>query len=165
MNKAVVLLQKKLARLQPREQQLLIIGAWLLLVTLVFVMILPMFEKRAELKVQVEKVNQDIVWVKDQREIIERLANSCPTISVKADSGRDLLTKLARRNQLRLESISDYNQGLLLEFSGSDSNRIMHLAYQVACAGYQIKSLDVDVSVTDGLAGLEGSMEVLVAKR
>jgi type II secretory pathway component PulM len=76
MNKAVVLLQTKLALLQPREQQLLIIGAWLLLVTLVFVMILPMFEKRAELKVQVEKVNQDIVWVKDQREIIERLANS-----------------------------------------------------------------------------------------
>ncbi|MDG0968864.1 MAG: type II secretion system protein GspM [Porticoccaceae bacterium] len=164
MNKAVAALQTKWALLQPREQQLLIIGVWLLLATFVFVMISPMFEKRAELNLRIGKVNQDIFWVKEQREIIERLANSCPTISVKADSERDLLTKLARRNQLRLELISDYNKGLLLEFSGSDSNRVMHLAYQIACSGYQIKSLDVDVSVTEGLLELKGSMEVLVAK-
>ena len=90
--------------------------------------------------------------------MVSKLSNGCGNREIQQGSGRDNLTKLVRRNQLRLGQIRDLNNGFELRFSGADGNRILRLSHQVACAGFNVQSLKVERS---SLELLEGSMEVI----
>ena len=158
MNDIIDRLRSTFDGLESREKQLASGGVIILIVTAVFALISPMMAKHSELSEQAEQLNADLQWLEQQREVVVRLKNGCASRDIDRSSDRDKLTKLVRRSQLRFNSLQNNNGTQRLVFSGSDANRVMHLAHQVACAGYTVKALDVTrSSVTE----LKGSMEVV----
>ena len=53
------------------------------------------------------------------------------------------MTKLIRRNQLRLKNLREVGDGLVLSFSSSDANRTVRIAHQIACQGFVVDSIQV----------------------
>lgn len=151
--------QSKWMQLQLRERQLLSFGGGLLLVTFIYLSIVPQIQKYGELKLQVDELNKDVQWLQQQRQVVERLVNNCAAQKVGQQSGREEITRLIRRNQLALNSMQDVNSGLKFGISGADANRVISLTHQIACSGYDVKSLEIERSA-EGL--MEASMEVAV---
>lgn len=151
-------LRGRLNDLQPRERKLLIMGLVLLFFTAIYVALTPLASKYDQLVGQSNQLKSDLQWLQQQRAVVSRLANGCGNREVQQGSARDHLTKLVRRNQLRLSQIRDLNKGFELRFSGADANRILRLSHQVACAGFNVQSLKVERSSPEIL---EGSMEVI----
>tara|TARA_B110000908_G_scaffold45325_1_gene55176 strand:- start:430 stop:918 length:489 start_codon:yes stop_codon:yes gene_type:complete len=151
--------QSKWMQLQLRERQLLSFGGGLLLVTFIYLSIVPQIQKYGELKLQVDELNKDVQWLQQQRQVVERLVNNCAAKKVGQQSGREEITRLIRRNQLALNSMQDVNSGLKFVISGADANRVISLTHQIACSGYDVKSLEIERSA-EGL--MEASMEVAV---
>jgi|TARA_B110000879_G_scaffold96099_1_gene131195 type II secretory pathway component PulM len=151
--------QSKWMQLQLRERQLLSFGGGLLLVTFIYLSIVPQIQKYGELKLQVDELNKDVQWLQQQRQVVERLVNNCAAQKVGQQSGREEITRLIRRNQLALNSMQDVNSGLKFVISGADANRVISLTHQIACSGYDVKSLEIERSA-EGL--MEASMEVAV---
>ncbi|MFT4652147.1 MAG: type II secretory pathway component PulM [Porticoccaceae bacterium] len=151
-------LRGRLNGLQPRERQLLLMGLVLLFFTAIYVALTPITTKHNQLISQSNRLESDLQWLQQQSAVVSRLANGCGNQGVQQDSGQDSLTKLVRRNQLRLSQIRDLNNGFELRFSGADANRILRLTHQVACSGFNVQSLKVERT---SLEILEGSMEVI----
>jgi type II secretory pathway component PulM len=150
-------LRDKWMQLQLRERQLIILGGGLLLATSVYLSIVPQFQKYSELKLQIVTLNTDMQWLQQQRQVVERLVNNCAAQKVGQQSGREEITRLIRRNQLTLNSMQDVNSGLKFSMSGLDANRVISLTHQIACFGYDVKTLEIERSA-EGL--IEASMEV-----
>jgi len=53
------------------------------------------------------------------------------------------LTRLIRRNQLRLKNLREVGDGLVLSFTSSDANRTVRIAHQIACQGFVVDSMQV----------------------
>ena len=148
----------RLNGLQSRERQLLLMGLVLFFFTTIYVVLAPLMTKHDQLVGQSNQLKSDLQWLQQQSLVVSRLANGCGNREVQQDSGRDNLTKLVRRNQLRLSQIRDLNNGFELRFSGADANRILRLSHQVACAGFNVQSLKIERSSHELF---EGSMEVI----
>ena len=151
-------LRSKWMQLQLRERQLLIFGGGLLLVTSIYLSLAPQIQNYAELKLKVDELNTDVQWMQQQRQVVERLINNCSAQKVGQASSRQQITRLIRRNQLTLNSMSDINSGLEFSISGPDANRVISLTHQIACSGYGVKTLEIERSA-EGL--MEASMEVV----
>ena len=158
MKKFMDSLRNRLSGLQPRERQLLLAGIVMLFFTVIYVALSPIMEKHDKLVDQSNQLKTDRQWLQQQSAVVSKLSNGCGNREIQQGSGRDNLTKLVRRNQLRLGQIRDLNNGFELRFSGADGNRILRLSHQVACAGFNVQSLKVERS---SLELLEGSMEVI----
>ena len=158
MNEIIARLRSTFNGLESREKQLVSGGGIIIIITAVVTLISPMVAKHSELSEQAEQLNADLRWLEQQREVVVRLKNGCANRDVDKSSDRDQLTRLVRRNQLRFNLLQNNNGTQRLVFSGSDANRVMHLAHQIACAGYAIKSLNV---TTSSGTELKGSMEVV----
>tara|TARA_B110000977_G_scaffold48795_1_gene66285 strand:+ start:277 stop:765 length:489 start_codon:yes stop_codon:yes gene_type:complete len=158
MKKFMDSLKNRLSGLQPRERQLLLAGIVMLFFTVIYVALSPIMEKHDQLVDQSNQLKTDLQWLQQQSAVVSKLSNGCGNREIQQGSGRDNLTKLVRRNQLRLGQIRDLNNGFELRFSGADGNRILRLSHQVACAGFNVQSLKVERS---SLELLEGSMEVI----
>ena len=158
MKKFMDSLKIRLSGLQPRERQLLLAGIVMLFFTVIYVALSPIMEKHDKLVDQSNQLKTDRQWLQQQRAVAAKLPNGCGNREMQQGSDRDNLTKLVRRNQLRLGQIRDLNNGFELRFSGADGNRILRLSHQVACAGFNVQSLKVERS---SLELLEGSMEII----
>lgn len=158
MKKFMDSLRNRLSGLQPRERQLLLAGIVMLFFTVIYVALSPIMEKHDQLVDQSNQLKTDRQWLQQQRAVVSKLSNGCGNREIQQGSDRDNLTKLVRRNQLRLGQIRDLNNGFELRFSGADGNRILRLSHQVACAGFNVQSLKVERS---SLELLEGSMEII----
>ena len=158
MKKFMDSLRNRLSGLQPRERQLLLAGIVMLFFTVIYVALSPIMEKHDQLVDQSNQLKTDRQWLQQQRAVVSKLSNSCGNREIQQGSDRDNLTKLVRRNQLRLGQIRDLNNGFELRFSGADGTRILRLSHQVACAGFNVQSLKVERS---SLELLEGSMEII----
>lgn len=150
-------LRSRWMQLQLRERQLLIFGGVLLLATFIYLSIAPQIQKYGELKLQVDELNTDVQWLQQQRQVVERLVNNCAAQKVGQQSGREEITRLIRRNQLTLNSMQDVNSGLKFSMSGPDANRVISLTHQIACFGYDVKTLEIERSAE---GSMKASMEV-----
>ncbi len=158
MNSVMDMFRSKLALLQPRERTLLVIGAWLLSATAVFVLVTPMVTKQNELASKAESIRENLDWLHEQRSVVVRLQNNCASNHTQLTSTKGDFERITRRNQLSLDqSTTKSNGGTALTFSGSDANRVMHLVHGLACEGFVVKSLDIQRSA-DGK--IKGAMEV-----
>lgn len=160
MNSVIDIFKSKLALLQPRERTLLVIGAWLLSATAVFVLVTPMVTKQNELASKAESIRENLNWLQEQRSVVVRLQNNCASnhSHTQLTSTKGDFERLTRRNQLSLDqSTTKSNGGTELTFSGSDANRVMHLVHELACEGFVVESLDIQRSA-DGK--IKGAMEV-----
>lgn len=158
MNLLIESLRSKWMQLQLRERQLLIFGGGLLLATSIYLSLAPQVHKYAELKLKVDELNADAQWMQQQRKVVERLINNCSAQKVGQASGRQQMTRLIRRNQLTLNSMRDVKSGLEFSMSGPDANRVISLTHQIACSGYDVKTLEIERSA-EGL--MKASMEVV----
>ena len=151
-------LRDRLKDLQPRERQLLLIGLVLLFFTAIYVALTPIMTKHDQLISQSNQLKSDLQWLQQQSAVLSRLANGCGNQGFQQGSGRENLTKLVRRNQLRLSQIRDLNNGFELRFSGDNANGMLRLMHQVACAGFKVQSLKIESSSSEIF---EGSMEII----
>lgn len=159
MNSVIDIFKSKLALLQPRERALLVIGAWLLSATAVFLLVMPMVTKQGELTSKAESLRETLNWLQEQRDVVVRLQNNCASNNTRLASTTGDFERLTRRNQLSLDQSSVKSNGAIeLNFSGSDANRVMHFAHGLACDGFIVKSLAIQRSVE---GRIEGSVEVV----
>ena len=164
MNKLLTTMQDGLSRLQPRERLFLGVGATVIVTVLLYLTLLPSWEKYSTLSAQHSQLQTDLDWLHQQRELVSRLTNSCSVKLVSTGSSRKMLTRLVRRNQLKLDSFQEANDSIRLKFTGSDANSIVRLVHEIACDGYLVKSLQVKQSSNDAQQ-LAANLEVQLVAR
>ncbi len=151
-------LQATFSNLQDREKRFVLGGGVLILAGLIYLAVLPQWDRHSQLVQQQVDLQADMQWLQDQRAVLSRLVNSCSSKGATA-KGKDVLTRLVRRNQLRLDNLRATSDGFKMGFSGSDANRIVRLAHQVACEGYLVSGLEISKSTVDA-GTLVADMEV-----
>ena len=158
LNPLIERLRDSMGNLQPRERVFVSVGAALVVLAAIYVALLPQWQAHSALADQQARLQADILWLQDQRDVVLRLANGC-SASADARPDSERLTRLVRRNQLKLSKISETSRGYTLRFGGADANRMVRLAYQIACEGFVVQSFKIDQSIAEGEA-LSALMEV-----
>jgi len=164
MNKLIASLQDSISQLQPREKLFLGVGAALLVAALIYLAVLPSWHKHDALSTQYSQLQGDLQWLHQQREVVSRLSNNCSIKLISQGSSNKVLSRLVRRNQLKLGSIQEAGDTINLSFTGSDANSIVRLAHEIACEGYMVKSLQILESAEDPNAMLANLEVQLVAR-
>ena len=151
----------RFSQLQSRERKLIILSIPLLALTTIFAILAPLINQRANLSDELVALNTDMVWLVEQRDIVQRLNSGCANRDIMDGSSREKLNKLSRRNQIRLESVTNSSGLIKVSFSGSDANRSLQMAHQIACSGFKIESFSLErLSSSE----LKGSMEVDISE-
>ena len=161
MAKIFMKVTDRFSQLQPRERKLIILSIPLLALTTIFAILAPLINQRASLSDELVALNTDMVWLVEQREVVQRLNSGCASRDIMDGSSREKLNKLSRRNQIRLESVANSSGLIKVSFSGSDANRSLQMAHQIACSGFKIGSFSL---VRLSSSELKGSMEVAVSE-
>jgi len=159
MNVLIGRLQDGYAGLQSRERRFLLGGALMLLLTLTYVLLLPLVEKQRQLNDRQEQLSLQLSWLQNQAAVVSGLTNSCSGGDTEAVPERDAIIRLVRRNQLILGNLTQQVRGYSLSFTGSDANSIMRMAYQVACEGLFIARLEITAS-DESASPFAGTMEI-----
>ena len=158
MSKLIVTIQDSWSQLQPREKLFLRAGVIVSVAALVYLTVLPLWDKHSTLSAQHSQLQADLQWLHQQQEVVSRLSNNCSVKLVSAGASRKILARLVRRNQLKLDSIEEASGSFSLEFSGSDANSIVRVVHEIACDGYLVQSLQIIKSADDAkllIANLE----------
>ena len=142
-------LQDKFADLQERERLFVCAGAALLLMALLYITLLPQLDRNSDLAGQQKQLQADMLWLQQQQAVVSRLTNSCSASRASAEPAKDLLTRLIRRNQLRLKNLHEVGDGVVLSLTSSDANRVVRIAHQIACRGFVVDSIQVTGSATE----------------
>jgi hypothetical protein len=69
------------------------------------------------------------------------------------------LSNIAKRNQLKVESITDNEQSFLLSVSGDEGNKFLKSIYQIACQGYSFVGINLNPE-DEKLSLLKANFEV-----
>ena len=146
--------------LQPRERLFISAGGLFALVTVIYLALVPFAEKHSELIEQHSKLQADLKWLHDQAAIVPRLVNSCSGRELNIGRDTDVITKLVRRAQLRLDKVTETGRGISLRVNGPDANRLMRLVHQISCEGFSVQSINISASAAPGAAVYTGAMEV-----
>ena len=158
MSKLITVMQDSLSRLQRREKLFLSAGAVVVVAALIYLTVLPSWDKYSLLSAQHSQLQADLQWLHQQREVVSRLSNNCSVKLLSDGAPRKILTRLVRRNQLKLDSIQEASTSFSLKFSGSDANSIVRAVHEIACEGYLVNSLQIIKSADDAkllIANLE----------
>ena len=148
-------------QLQPRERKMVLLSIPLVALTAIFALLSPLINQQAALSNELKSLNVDMAWLAEQREVVQRLNSGCASRDIMGGSSREKLTKLSRRNQVRMDSITTSGDLIKLSFSGSDANRFLQMAHQIACSGFEILSFSLAGPSNTELKGL---MEVAVSE-
>lgn len=146
--------------LQPRERIFIGVGGLFALIAVIYLTLVPFAEKRSELIEQQSKLQADLKWLHDQAAIVPRLVNSCSGRELNVGRDTDVITKLVRRAQLRLDKVNETSRGISLRVNGPDANRLMRLVHQISCEGFSVQSINISASAAPGAAVYTGAMEV-----
>lgn len=146
--------------LQPRERLFISAGGLFALAAVIYLALVPFAEKHSELIEQQSKLQADLKWLHDQGAIVPRLVNSCSVRELNAGRDTDVITKLVRRAQLRLDKVNETGRGISLRVNGPDANRLMRLVHQISCEGFSVQSINISASAAQGAAVYTGAMEV-----
>lgn len=142
-------MQDKFASLQQREKLFICVGAAAVLAALLFTLLVPQLDRNSDLARQQTELQADRLWLQQQQAVVSRLTNSCSSSKLSAQPAKDVLTRLIRRNQLRLKNLREVGDGMVLSFTSSDANRVVRIAHQIACQGFVVDSMQVSGSATE----------------
>jgi len=147
------------AAMQPREKLFLKTGGALILVVLLVLLLLPSIEKYQQLNDQRNSLEADMAWLVEQRDLVAGLSNGCPKMNQSNEDQKANLSNIAKRNQLKVESITDNEQSFVLSVSGDEGNKFLKSIYQIACQGYSF--VDINLNPEDEkLSLLKATFEV-----
>jgi type II secretory pathway component PulM len=142
-------MQDKFASLQQREKLFICVGAAAVLAALLFTLLVPQLDRNSDLARQQTELQADRLWLQQQQAVVSRLTHSCSSSKLSAQPVKDVLTRLIRRNQLRLKNLREVGDGMVLSFTSSDANRVVRIAHQIACQGFVVDSMQVSGSATE----------------
>jgi type II secretory pathway component PulM len=145
--------------MQPREKLFLKAGGALILVVLLVLLLLPSIEKYQQLNDQRNSLEADMAWLVDQRDLVAGLSNGCSKMSQSNEDQKANLSNIAKRNQLKVESITDNEQSFVLSVSGDEGNKFLKSIYQIACQGYNFVGINLNPE-DEKLSLLKATFEV-----
>jgi type II secretory pathway component PulM len=134
------------AGLQPRERLIITLGTALLFVAALYMALLPAMQKNAELEQRYASLSDDLVWLKEQSAVVSRLNNSCSGQAMQSGKKKEVITRIARRNQIKLFDIDNSESLYSFSVSAPSANRVLQLAYQLTCQGLALENLSVTSS-------------------
>lgn len=146
--------------LQPRERYFIGAGGLLVLTVVIYLALSPLADKHSQLVDQQSQLQADLEWLHDQAAIVPRLVNSCSGRELNVGRDTEVITKLVRRAQLRLDKVTETGRGISLRVNGPDANRLMRLVHQISCEGFSVQSIDISANVVQGAEAFSGAMEV-----
>ena len=139
----------------PQEQKILIFGLPVIVLLVLYILLVqPLAQSYLARKAALETANSDLVWIRDQREILERLNTACDPRSLvySQDSFEADIEAAARRfslvPNLRQQGGGDSYQLIL---NNAQGNRVLSLVRILSCSGASVVSLDVQNAETDSL--------------
>jgi type II secretory pathway component PulM len=147
------------AAMQPREKLFLKAGGALILVVLLVLLLLPSIEKYQQLNDQRNSLEADMAWLVEQRDLVAGLSNGCPKMNQSNEGQKANLSNIAKRNQLKVETITDNQQSFLLSVSGDEGNKFLKSIYQIACQGYSFVGINLNPE-DEKLSLLKATFEV-----
>ena len=134
-------------------------GVLILLLALTYLSLLPLIEKQRQLNDRYERLLSELSWLQEQTAVVSGLSNSCSDSDTVAVGERANILRLVRRNQLVLGDLTKKAGDYSLNFTASDANSIMRMAYQVACEQMFITRLEIAASNAPG-SPIAGTMEI-----
>ena len=159
MNDILTTIMNTFAAMQPREKLFLKAGGALILVVLLVLLLLPSIEKYQQLNDQRNSLEADMAWLVEQRDLVAGLSNGCPKMNQSKEDQKANLSNIAKRNQLKVESITDNDQSFLLSVSGDEGNKFLKSIYQIACQGYSFVGINLNPE-DEKLSLLKATFEV-----
>ena len=144
MNDILSTIMNTFAAMQPREKLFLKAGGALILVFFLVLLLLPSIEKYQQLNDQRNSLEADMAWLVEQRDLVAGLSNGCPKMNQSNEDQKANLSNIAKRNQLKVESITDNEQSFVLSVSGDEGNKFLKSIYQIACQGYSFVGINLD---------------------
>ena len=159
MNDILTTIMNTFAAMQPREKLFLKVGGALILVVLLVLLLLPSIEKYQQLNDQRNSLEADMAWLVEQRDLVAGLSNGCPKMNHSNEDQKANLSNIAKRNQLKVESITDNEQSFLLSVSGDEGNKFLKSIYQIACQGYSFVGINLNPG-DEKLSLLKANFEV-----
>ena len=159
MNDNLSTIMNTFATMQPREKLFLKAGGALILVVLLVLLLLPSIEKYQQLNDQRNSLEADMAWLVEQRDLVAGLSNGCPKMNQSNEDQKANLSNIAKRNQLKVESITDNEQSFVLSVSGDEGNKFLKSIYQIACQGYSFVGINLDPE-DEKLSLLKATFEV-----
>ena len=159
MNDILSTIMNTFATMQPREKLFLKAGGALILVVLLVLLLLPSIEKYQQLNDQRNSLEADMAWLVEQRDLVAGLSNGCPKMNQSNEDQKANLSNIAKRNQLKVENITDNEQSFVLSVSGDEGNKFLKSIYQIACQGYTFKNINL-ASEDEKLSLLKAIFEV-----
>jgi type II secretory pathway component PulM len=147
------------AAMQPREKLFLKAGGALILVVLLVLLLLPNIEKYQQLNDQRNSLEADLAWLAEQRDLVAGLSNGCPKMNQSNGDQKANLTSIAKRNQLKVESITDNDESYVVSVTGDEGNKFLKSIYHIACQGYTFKNINL-ASEDEKLSLLKAIFEV-----
>ena len=159
MNDILTTIMNTFAAMQPREKLFLKAGGALMLVVLLVLLLLPSIEKYQQLNDQRNSLEADMAWLVEQRDLVAGLSNGCPKMNQSNGDQKANLSNIAKRNQLKVESITDNQQSFLLSVSGDEGNKFLKSIYQIACQGYSFVGINLNPE-DEKLSLLKATFEV-----
>lgn len=133
-------------RLQPREKLFLCLGGAVVSVVVLVKVLLPLWQGYDQLVQQKQFLQADLSWLQAQRDIVSKMNNGCVPQRLQQQSSKEILSQLARRNQMQIDSVVDGGDKFVLRARGEDSNRILQLSYQIACYGFLIDKMQINTT-------------------
>ena len=159
MNDILSTIMNTFATMQPREKLFLKAGGALILVVLLVLLLLPSIEKYQQLNDQRNSLEADMAWLVEQRDLVAGLSNGCPKMNQSNEDQKANLSNIAKRNQLKVESITDNEQSFVLSVYGDEGNKFLKSIYQIACQGYSFVGINLDPE-DEKLSLLKATFEV-----
>ena len=159
MNDILSIIMNTFATMQPREKLFLKAGGALILVVLLVLLLLPSIEKYQQLNDQRDSLEADMAWLVEQRDLVAGLSNGCPKMNQSNEDQKANLSNIAKRNQLKVESITDNEQSFVLSVSGDEGNKFLKSIYQIACQGYNFVGINLNPE-DEKLSLLKATFEV-----
>ena len=159
MNDILTTIMNTFAAMQPREKLFLKAGGALILVVLLVLLLLPGIEKYQQLNDQRNSLEADMAWLVEQRDLVAGLSNGCPKMNQSNEDQKANLSNIAKRNQLKVESITDNEQSFLLSVSGDEGNKFLKSIYQIACQGFSFVGIKLNPE-DEKLSLLKATFEV-----
>ena len=159
MNDILSTIMNTFAAMQPREKLFLKAGGALMLVVLLVLLLLPSIEKYQQLNDQRNSLEADMAWLVEQRDLVAGLSNGCPKMNQSNEDQKANLSNIAKRNQLKVESITDNEQSFVLSVSGDEGNKFLKSIYQIACQGYNFVGINLNPE-DEKLSLLKATFEV-----
>jgi len=133
------------ADLQPRERLIITVGSVVLIIAAIYMALLPAMQKNAELEQRYKSLSEDMQWLREQSQVVSRLNSSCGSQTIQTGKKKELITRLVRRNQLKLLGFEQKDSTFFsLSVSGSSPNQMLRLVHQLTCQGLALESVDVN---------------------